>query len=121
MNLDGRTRLPSGAGFPLAVPVIGAVSISWFAARAMADARAADGWMAALAWVGVSLMPPEWARTHAAYFQGMAEAVIREAGLDPVRIDTGANYVGHDWESALIPIVFPDEQVEHVATRVRDA
>lgn len=65
-------------------------------------------------------MPPEWARSHAAHFRDMAEAVIREADLDPARIDTGANYVGHDWESALIPILFPDEQIEHVATRVRD-
>lgn len=55
MNLDGRTNLPSGAGFPLAVLVIGAVSISCFAVRVMGEARAADGWVAALAWVGASL------------------------------------------------------------------
>lgn len=55
MNLDGRTKLPSGAGFPLAVLVIGAVSISCFAVRVMVEARAADGWVAALAWVGASL------------------------------------------------------------------
>lgn len=67
-----------------------------------------------------SNMPPEWARTHAAYFQDMAEAVIGEAKLDRSRIDTGADYVGHDWESALIPILFPDDQIEHVANRVRE-
>lgn len=66
-----------------------------------------------------SIMPPEWARTHADYLEDIAEAVIREAGLDRDRIDAGANYVGHDWESALIPILFPDEQIEHVANRVR--
>ena len=62
---------------------------------------------------------PKWARTHAAYFQDMAEAVIREADLDRDQIDIGADYVGHDWESALIPILFPEQQLDHVATRVR--
>lgn len=65
-------------------------------------------------------LDPEWARSYAAQFQDMAEAVIREADLDRTQIDIGANYVGHDWESALIPILFPAEQIEHVATRVRD-
>lgn len=67
-----------------------------------------------------SNMSPEWARTHAAYFDDMAEAVIREANLDRSRVDTGADYVGHDWESALIPILFPDDQIERVANRVRE-
>lgn len=64
-------------------------------------------------------LTPEWAEQHAGYLVDVADAVIRDAGLDRARVDDGAKYVGLEWESALIPILFPEEQIDAIISRLR--
>lgn len=64
-------------------------------------------------------LTPQWADQHSAYLVDVADAVIRDARLDRAGVDDGAKYVGFEWESALIPILFPQEQVGPINDHLR--
>lgn len=57
----------------------------------------------------------DWADQHAGYLEDIAAAVIRDASIDPKRIEAGENYVGHEWYNALIPVLFPDDLTEQIS------
>lgn len=62
---------------------------------------------------------PSWAELHATYLEDIAGAVARDASLDSGRLEDGAKYVGNEWETALIPILFGGDQAEDIFRRVR--
>ena len=63
----------------------------------------------------------DWAELHASYLEDIAGAVVRDAGLDVERVRHSLGFLGYEWDHALIPILFPSEQIEDVATRAHDA
>lgn len=66
-------------------------------------------------------VPVDWVEMHAGYLEDIAGAVARDANLEPKQLADGAGYVGTEWESALIPIIFPEDSTEAVFLRARES
>lgn len=62
---------------------------------------------------------PSWAELHATYFEDIAGAVQRDAALRAEDVENGAKYVGLEWESALIPILYGEDNAESVVRTVQ--
>lgn len=67
----------------------------------------------------IKSLDPNWADLHAGYLEDAAGAVVRDAQLDPQEVKDGAKYVGSEWESALIPILFGEDQALDIIRRAR--
>jgi hypothetical protein len=60
-----------------------------------------------------------WAEQHAQYLEDIAGAVVRDAGLDVDELAAGRAHVGREWDTAFIPVLFAEDEIESINLAVR--